>query len=79
MHRDIFGEDPPETKRKEEEEEEEKEAPEGKRRRTQEEDDWYDGFWTNKDRTIGLIQREEIEDNVDQWIQEIEGMVKESQ
>eukprot|EP00973_Karenia_brevis_P074868 10404247-Karenia_brevis.AAC.1 len=60
MHRDIFGEDPPETKRKEEKEE--KEAPEGKRRRTQEEEDWYGDFWTNKDKTIGLIEREEIED-----------------
>eukprot|EP00973_Karenia_brevis_P059484 8282280-Karenia_brevis.AAC.1 len=71
MQRDLFGEDPPEAKRKEEEEK--KEAPEGKRRRTQEEEDWHDDFWTNKDKTIGLIERDEIEDKVDKWIQEIEG------
>eukprot|EP00973_Karenia_brevis_P052421 7283748-Karenia_brevis.AAC.1 len=77
MNRDLFGEDTPETKRKDEDEE--KEAPEGKRRRTQEDEDWHDEFWNNKDRTIGSIEREEIEDQVDRWIQEIEGVVKENQ
>eukprot|EP00973_Karenia_brevis_P046956 6515389-Karenia_brevis.AAC.1 len=51
---DLFGEESPEFKRKEEEED--KEAPEGKRRRTQEEEDWYDDFWTDKDRTIGRVE-----------------------
>eukprot|EP00973_Karenia_brevis_P041480 5739452-Karenia_brevis.AAC.1 len=77
MQRDLFGEDPVETKRKEDEEE--KETPEGKRRRTKEEEDWYDDFWTDKDRTIGLIERDEIEIRVDKWIQEIEGVIRDSQ
>eukprot|EP00973_Karenia_brevis_P002678 365597-Karenia_brevis.AAC.1 len=60
MQRDLFGEDPPETKRKEKEEK--KETPEGKRRRTQEDEDWHNDFWDNKDKTIGLIERDEIEE-----------------
>eukprot|EP00973_Karenia_brevis_P060846 8462045-Karenia_brevis.AAC.1 len=54
FYREAFGEDPPDNKRKEEGDEEG--APGGKRRRTQEEEDWYEDFWTDKDRTIGKVE-----------------------
>eukprot|EP00973_Karenia_brevis_P083448 11575306-Karenia_brevis.AAC.1 len=73
FQQDIFGPEEPENKRKEDSEEQV--APDSKRRRTQEEEDWYDDLWTKADRTsrhISLVERSEIEDRVDRWIQEIE-------
>eukprot|EP00973_Karenia_brevis_P021781 2995198-Karenia_brevis.AAC.1 len=67
----------PDNKRKEEGEEEV--APERKRRRTQEEEDWYGEFWTDKDKSIGVVERSEIEDKVDKWIQEINEVIEESE
>eukprot|EP00973_Karenia_brevis_P030278 4174130-Karenia_brevis.AAC.1 len=75
----IFGPEEPESKKKESSEEQG--ASESKRRRAQEEEDWYDDFWTDADRAsrdISLVERDEIEDRVDRWMQEIERAVEES-
>eukprot|EP00973_Karenia_brevis_P014354 1954775-Karenia_brevis.AAC.1 len=55
--------------------------PEGKTRRTQEEEDWNDDFWKDEEiagRDIDLVERYEIEERVDRWIQEIDKDVEES-
>eukprot|EP00973_Karenia_brevis_P035763 4934562-Karenia_brevis.AAC.1 len=55
--------------------------PEGKRRRVQEEEDWTDDFLKDEEiagRDIDLVERHEIEERVDRWLQEIEKEVDES-
>eukprot|EP00973_Karenia_brevis_P043965 6090282-Karenia_brevis.AAC.1 len=51
---EVLEEDQPDRKRKDESQGDE--SPEKKRRRTQEQEDWYDDFWSDKDKSIGLVE-----------------------